>query len=68
MARLLKTKMFDIWLGCNKLIYLIFLSSKQSKYEYIPYCQTPGLVLSLGVDFVLPLSQEGEKEHQQQGF
>ena len=21
------------------------------------YCQTPGLVLSLGVDFVLPLSQ-----------
>ena len=29
-------------------------------------CQTPGLVLSLRVDFVLPLSQEQEQEQQQE--
>ena len=30
------------------------------------YCQTPGLVLRLGVDFVLPLSQQQQEEEQQQ--
>ena len=30
------------------------------------YCQTPGLVLSLRVDFVLPLSQEGYQQQQQE--
>ena len=30
------------------------------------YCQTPGLVLSLRVDFVLPLSQEQQQEEQEQ--
>ena len=30
------------------------------------YCQTPGLVLSLRVDFVLPLSHEEEEQQQQQ--
>ena len=29
-------------------------------------CQTPGLVLSLRVDFVLPLSQEGYQQQQQE--
>ena len=29
-------------------------------------CQTPGLVFRLGVDFVLPLSQEEEQEEQEQ--
>ena len=28
------------------------------------YCQTPGLVLSLRVDFILPLSQEEEQQQQ----
>ena len=30
------------------------------------YCQTPGLVLSLRVYFVLPLSQEEKQKQQQQ--
>ena len=30
------------------------------------YCQTPGLVFRLGVDFVLPLSQEQEQEQEQE--
>ena len=30
------------------------------------YCQTLGLVLRLGVDFVLPLSQEEQEEEQEQ--
>ena len=30
------------------------------------YCQTPVQVLGLGVDFVLPLSQEQEQEQQQE--
>ena len=29
-------------------------------------CQTPGVVLSLRVDFVLPLSQEKQQEEQQE--
>ena len=29
------------------------------------YCQTPGLIFRLGVDFVLPLSQQEEKEQEQ---
>ena len=33
--------------------------------EYCYYCQTPGLVFRLGVDFVLPLSQEEEQEEQE---
>ena len=28
----------------------------------LSYCQTPGQVFRLGVDFVLPLSQEQEQE------
>ena len=30
------------------------------------YCQTPGYVFRLGVDFVLPLSQEEEQEEQEE--
>ena len=30
------------------------------------FCQTPVLVLRLGVDFILPLSQEEQKEHEQE--
>ena len=30
------------------------------------YCQTPGLVLRLRVDFVLPLSQEQQEEQEQE--
>ena len=30
------------------------------------YCQTPGLVFRLGVDFVLPLSQEEEQQEQEE--
>ena len=30
------------------------------------FCLTPGLILSLVVDFVLPLSQEEEEEEQQE--
>ena len=30
------------------------------------YCRTPGLVFSLGVDFVLPLSQEEEEEEEEE--
>ena len=29
------------------------------------YCQTPGLVLRLGVDFVLPLSQEQQEKEEE---
>ena len=34
--------------------------------SFRPFCQTSGLVLSLRVDFVLPLSQEEEQQEQQQ--
>ena len=41
-----------------------------SAHRYIDFlsnfCQTPGKVFRLGVDFVLPLSQEQEQEEQQQ--
>ena len=30
------------------------------------YCQTPGLGLRLGVEFVFPLSQEQEQQEQEQ--
>ena len=30
------------------------------------FCQTPGSVFRLGVDFVLPLSQEQEQEEEQE--
>ena len=30
------------------------------------FCQTPGLVLRLGVDFVLPLSQQQEQEEEEE--
>ena len=30
------------------------------------YCQTPGAVLRLGVDFVLPLSQQEEQQQEEQ--
>ena len=34
--------------------------------EKMRYCQTPGLVLSLRVDFILPLSQEEEEEEEEE--
>ena len=30
------------------------------------YCQTPGKVFRLGVDFVLPLSQQEEQEQEEE--
>ena len=30
------------------------------------HCQTPGLVFRLGVDFVLPLSQQQEEEQEEE--
>ena len=35
----------------------------QSKLKY---CQTPGYVFRLGVDFVLPLSQEEQQQQEKQ--
>ena len=35
----------------------------QSKLKY---CQTPGYVFRLGVDFVLPLSQEEQQQEEEQ--
>ena len=32
----------------------------------LQFCQTPGLVLSLRVDFVLPLSQEEQQEEEEE--
>ena len=29
------------------------------------YCQTPGLVFRLGVDFILPLSQQQQQDYEQ---
>ena len=34
--------------------------------RYYGYCQTPGLGLRLGVDFVLPLSQEEQQQQEQE--
>ena len=40
--------------------------SKINLYAQIAiFCQTPGLGLRLGVDFVFPLSQEQEQQEQQ---
>ena len=36
----------------------------EKEKSQLKYCQTPGLVLSLRVDFVLPLSQEEEQQQQ----
>ena len=41
-------------------------SSKTSYKCSYECCQTPGLVLRLGVDFVLPLSQQEEEKEQEQ--
>ena len=35
-------------------------------FSLLPFCQTPGKVFRLGVDFVLPLSQEEEEEKQEE--
>ena len=42
------------------------ISLGQRKIEETHFCQTPGLVLSLRVDFVLPLSQQEQQEQQEQ--
>ena len=43
---------------------MYFLSYPQ--IPNIQFCQTPGEVFRLGVDFVLPLSQEQEQEQQEE--
>ena len=37
-----------------------------SKYFFKYFCQTPGSVFRLGVNFVLPLSQEQEEQEQEE--
>ena len=45
---------------------LTFSSDVIFMLSELRYCQTPVQVLGLGVDFVLPLSQEEQQEEQQE--
>ena len=36
------------------------------RYKNLSFCQTPGKVFRLGVDFVLPLSQEEQQQEEQE--
>ena len=40
--------------------------SPETKWLISNFCQTPGYVFRLGVDFVLPLSQEQQQQQQEE--
>ena len=53
-------------LGCCLQGKIFHSNGLTLRYKNLSFCQTPGKVFSLRVDFVLPLSQEEEEQEEKE--